>query len=111
MLLAEFPAYRLALIVYWLNILFLGTTLYFSWMCATDKGLVKHDLSPEVPAAIRRRIIDWANAVCVWRDAMRFQHLLEHRVYRAGAAKLCHRAPDSGACADVRVSRVFCDSD
>jgi len=57
MLLAEFPAYRLALIVNWLNILLLGTTLYFSWMCAIDKGLVKHDLPPEVPTAIKRRIL------------------------------------------------------
>jgi uncharacterized membrane protein len=57
MLLAEFPAYRLALIVYWLNILLLGTTLYFSWLCATDKKLVKHDMPPEVPIAIRRRIL------------------------------------------------------
>ncbi len=57
MLLAEFPAYRIALIVYWLNILFLGVTLYFSWMCATGKHLVKHDLPPEVPIAIKRRIL------------------------------------------------------
>ena len=57
MLLAEFPAYRLALIVYWLNILFLGTALYFSWLCATDKKVVKHDMPPEVPIAIRRRIL------------------------------------------------------
>ena len=57
MLLAEFPIYRAALIVYWLNILFLGVTLYFSWMCATDKKLVKHDMPPEVPVAIKRRIL------------------------------------------------------
>ena len=57
MLLAEFPAYRLALIVNWLNILLLGTTLYLSWMCAMDKSLVKHDLPPEVPIAIKRRIL------------------------------------------------------
>jgi len=57
MLLAEFPAYRLALIVNWLNILLLGTTLYCSWMCAIDKSLVKHDLPPEVPIAIKRRIL------------------------------------------------------
>src|SRR5271167_2795829 len=37
MLLAEFPAYRLALLTNWLNILLLGATLYSSWMCAIDK--------------------------------------------------------------------------
>ena len=85
MLLAEFPAYRLALIVYWLNILFLGTALYFSWLCATDKKLVKQTCRPRS----RRQSApypDRAGAVCVWRDAVRLQHLLEHRVHRAGAA-------------------------
>jgi uncharacterized membrane protein len=37
MLLAEFFAYRLALIAYWLNILLLGATLYLSWQSATKK--------------------------------------------------------------------------
>ena len=57
MLLAGYPAYRIALIAYWLNILFLGAALYASWMCASDKHLVKHDLQPEVPIAIKRRIL------------------------------------------------------
>jgi uncharacterized membrane protein len=56
MLLAEFVAYRLALVAYWLNLLLLGATLYFSWGCATNKGLVKGDIPAEVPAAICRRI-------------------------------------------------------
>jgi len=57
MLLAEFPAYRTALLVYWLNIVLLGATLYLSWMCASDKNLVKHDMPREVPAAIKSRIV------------------------------------------------------
>ncbi len=57
MLLAEYPAYRTALIIYWLNILFLGAALYASWMCAIDKHLTKHDLPPEAPVAIKRRIV------------------------------------------------------
>ncbi len=56
-LLAEFPQHRTALLVYWVNILLLGSILYFSWVCATGTGLVKHDLPPEVPAAIKRRIV------------------------------------------------------
>ena len=56
-LLAEFMAYRIALLAYWLNILLLGTTLYFSWVCATGSGLVQGDMAPEVPAAIKRRIV------------------------------------------------------
>jgi uncharacterized membrane protein len=55
-LLAQFLAYRLALLLYWANIVLLGTTLYFSWVCASNTGLLKHDLSPEVSRAIERRI-------------------------------------------------------
>jgi uncharacterized membrane protein len=56
-LLAEFPAYRIALVSYWLNILLLGTALYFSWVCVTRTGLLKNDMPPDVPAAIKRRIV------------------------------------------------------
>jgi uncharacterized membrane protein len=56
-LLAEFTAYRIALIAYWLNILFLGFALYISWGCATRSGLVKDDIPPDVPAAVCRRIL------------------------------------------------------
>lgn len=56
-LLAQFTAYRIALIAYWLNILLLGVALYFSWNCALGLKLVKADLPGEVPVAIRRRIM------------------------------------------------------
>ena len=50
-------SYRAALLVYWANILLLGATLYVSWVCAVGSGLVKHDMPPDVPAAIKRRIL------------------------------------------------------
>src|SRR5271154_6199645 len=56
-LLAEFAVYRTALLLYWANIALLGGTLYFSWVCATRGGLVRNDVSPEILAVIRRRII------------------------------------------------------
>ena len=56
-LLAEFTAYRIALVAYWLNILCLGCVLYVSWGCATRSGLVKDDITPDVPAAVCRRIV------------------------------------------------------
>jgi uncharacterized membrane protein len=56
-LLAEFTAYRIALVVYWLNIVCLGLALYASWGCATRSGLVKSDIPSEVPAAVCRRIL------------------------------------------------------
>ena len=57
MLLAEFMAYRAALLVYWSNILLLGAILYGSWGYALRAALVKDELPAEVPAAICRRIV------------------------------------------------------
>lgn len=56
-LLAEFTGYRVALLVYWANILAIGAALYFSWNCAIGKGLVKAEIAPDVLTAIQRRII------------------------------------------------------
>ncbi len=57
MLLAEFMAYRAALLVYWINILLLGAILYGSWGYALRAGLVKAELPDDVPAAVCRRIL------------------------------------------------------
>jgi uncharacterized membrane protein len=55
--LAEFTAYRTALVIYWLNILLLGLTLYLSWTCALEKQLLKPDISCDVHSAIQGRIL------------------------------------------------------
>ena len=52
-LLAQFMAYRVALLTYWLNIVLAGGSLYFSWNCAKGLGLVKDDIAPEVPCTIQ----------------------------------------------------------
>jgi len=56
-LLAQHTALRLALLVYWLNILLLGAFLYFSWGYATRAGLVRTDAPANVGAAVCRRIL------------------------------------------------------
>ncbi len=56
-LLAEFLQYHVALLAYWLNILFLGATLFFSWTCAIGNGLIDGDLPAATISAIRRRIL------------------------------------------------------
>src|ERR1700722_5301219 len=56
-LLAEFIVYRTALVAYWLNILLLGGSLYLTWNCARDLGLVKADAPADLPRAIQRRIV------------------------------------------------------
>jgi len=56
-LLAAFPRYRLALLAYWFNIFLLGAILYAGLSWSLRSRLVKPDLTPEVAAAFRRRII------------------------------------------------------
>ncbi len=56
-LLTNFLSYRTALVVYWLNILFLGLTLLAAWVYAEHAGLVSDDVTPDVGVAIRRRIV------------------------------------------------------
>lgn len=56
-LLAAFLAYRLALVVYWLNILLLGAVLYSCWRYASRAGLIQEDAPREIRRAIRRRVV------------------------------------------------------
>jgi uncharacterized membrane protein len=91
-LLAEFIAYRLAVVVYWLNILLLGATLYFSWVCAVGSGLVKADMSPEFPRGVQAAGPYRAGAVCGGSAALSGEHLPEHRIHSDGSAELRHRA-------------------
>jgi uncharacterized membrane protein len=56
-LLAEFHEFRLAIVVYWLNIVVPGSILYGSWVYGERHGFLKADTSPAVGAAVRRRII------------------------------------------------------
>jgi uncharacterized membrane protein len=56
-LLAEHTQYRIALLVYWVNILLLGLTLYWSWVCALGSNLVRNDVPVHLSRAIKRRIV------------------------------------------------------
>ncbi|HQT39011.1 MAG TPA: TMEM175 family protein [Acidocella sp.] len=56
-LMGGFIQYRLALLIYWGNILLLGTALFLTWRYAMTKDLVKPELSPVLEAGIERRII------------------------------------------------------
>jgi uncharacterized membrane protein len=56
-LLAGFMRFRLALAVYWLNILLLGVVLLCSWRYAVHARLVKDDTTAEISAAMERRIV------------------------------------------------------
>jgi uncharacterized membrane protein len=94
MLLAEFLAYRLALLVYWVNMLALGATLYFSWRYAVRAGLLKDDVSHATSCAIERRILI-AQALyalgalfCVWNTLASIGFIFALQLYYAIAPRL-----------------------
>ncbi len=56
-LLAEFIAYRTALLLYWANIFFLGVLLLAAWRLSRHFKVVKPELPADIDRAICRRII------------------------------------------------------
>jgi uncharacterized membrane protein len=56
-LLAEFFQLRLALALYWVDILLCGFALLAIWTYVERAGLLRDDVGPEVGRAIRRRIL------------------------------------------------------
>jgi uncharacterized membrane protein len=57
MLMAEFILFRLAVVVYWLNIVLLGGLLWISWRYARHAELVSGEADTEIACNIERRII------------------------------------------------------
>lgn len=55
--LGEFPDYHLAMIVYWINIALLGLVLWLLWAHAKRHGMLVESWTPELMAAVERRII------------------------------------------------------
>jgi uncharacterized membrane protein len=58
-LLAAFITYRIALVVYWFNLLLLGAALFGSWRYAQRADLVKDETTSEMRSATERRIVIW----------------------------------------------------
>src|SRR5215472_3732406 len=111
-LLSEFIAYRTALLAYWLNILLLGGSLYFSWNCAKgararQSGHARRRSRRDSATHHRRAI-----AVRIRRAALHFQHFLEHRIHRPGAALLrdfpSNFAPPGLAIGEIDPLRLGC---
>jgi uncharacterized membrane protein len=55
-LLADFIAYRIAVVEYWLNILLLGAVLFGSWRYASHAKLVKDEMTVDMRKAVDQRI-------------------------------------------------------
>lgn len=102
-LLADFLTYRLALVIYWLNILLLGCALYFSWKCALARGLVKDDLPVEVNTAIQRRILAgqglyaFGAALCLWNTYLSIAFIVLVQLNYAIAPRLPRPAPEGAS--------------
>jgi uncharacterized membrane protein len=56
-LLADFLEYRIAFLVYWVNILLLGASLYATWVCAERAELIREEARGDVSRAVKRRIV------------------------------------------------------
>ncbi|TPK23007.1 DUF1211 domain-containing protein [Mesorhizobium sp. B2-5-9] len=56
-LLADFLEFRTAVLVYWLNLLMLGITLFVSWWYAEKSGLVAEDVDAETKRTVYLRIV------------------------------------------------------
>jgi hypothetical protein len=96
MLLAGFIAYRIALLVYWVNLLLGGHAVLHVGVCAGPRpGAGRHSLSGgrRHQAPDRHR----TGALCIRRAAVHGEHLFEHRIHRLGATELRDRAPPSRA--------------
>ena len=56
-LMADFFAYRVALLAYWGNLLLLGVVLFASWRYAVKTGLVKADAPAEIGRSVEQRTL------------------------------------------------------
>ncbi len=56
-LIAEFVTFRIALLVYWANILLLGALLFASWRHARRRALTRSDVTVALACAMERRIV------------------------------------------------------
>src|SRR5215475_6685842 len=50
----NFIHFRIALLVFWVNLLLLGLTLFASWRYASGHGLLRRNVTPEAHRAIER---------------------------------------------------------
>ena len=62
-LLADFLEYRIAFLVYWLNIVLLGASLYATWACAERANLIREEARGDISRAVKRRIVAGAIAL------------------------------------------------
>jgi uncharacterized membrane protein len=92
-LLAKYSMLRTALLIYWLNILYLGVVLFISWNYVSAKNLWKPDISVEMRDAQRRRIVvaqalyAVGAALCLWNTYVSIAAIFFLQAYYAIAPR------------------------
>jgi len=93
-LLAKYSMLRTALLIYWLNILYLGVVLFISWHYVSAKNLWRPDCSVEMRNAQRRRIVvaqalyAAGAALCFWNTYISIAAIFLLQAYYAIAPRL-----------------------
>ena len=86
-LLAEYITFRLALIIYWFNLMLLGLMLFVSWRYAARNGLLKAEVTPEIARAQVRRIVGYqflygvATILCIFSVGLSIGLLILLQIY------------------------------
>ena len=93
-LLADYIAFRLALIIYWLNLMLLGLMLFVSWRYATRNSLLKAEVTPEIAHAQVRRIVGFqilyglVTLLCVFSTSLSIALLILLQIYSIFAPRI-----------------------
>ncbi|RWM05406.1 MAG: DUF1211 domain-containing protein [Mesorhizobium sp.] len=92
-LLADFLEFRVAVLVYWLNLLMLGATLFASWWYADRNGMLAEDVDTETKRTVYQRIVKaqilWAigAAFCVVTPLLSIAFILLAQLVYAAALR------------------------
>lgn len=92
-LLADFLEFRVAVLVYWLNLLMLGVTLFASWWYADKNEMLAGDVDAETRRTVYQRIIKaqilWAvgAALCLFSPLLSIAFILLAQLVYAAAPR------------------------
>jgi uncharacterized membrane protein len=93
-LLAKYMMLRTALLIYWLNILYLGVVLFISWNYVEARNLWKPGFPVEMRNAQRRRIVvaqalyAAAAALCLWNTYVSIAGIFSLQAFYALAPRI-----------------------
>ena len=108
-LLADFLEYRTAFLVYWVNILLLGASLYATWVCAERANLIRGEAHGDISRAVKRRIVVAQSLYAIGALAGLDQCDAWHHPHHADPAQLRDRPEAADSFAPLTASRADCN--